>query len=226
LGRTVYDRKTENLAALEVKKKENASLRNLIDYIGNVVEAGTIFTQIETDKVLLEEKSKELEVRQFEAEKFNRNLTLLQERIQHSNHYITTLRTLTPYFARIQSANRERLDFQNDYQNSLQGAPDALDHLAERTSQRSPVDPSKNQYVSQTSGARVNEIEEQRHQDFEHVKEQRVVTQGEEDQIVGEHGHTSQAAKKVETKNVNGPVDLKESQFANSKSGCETCNIF
>jgi len=60
-GRTVYDRKTENLAALEVKNKQNASLRNLIDYIGNVVESGSFITQIEGDKIILEEVNKKIQ---------------------------------------------------------------------------------------------------------------------------------------------------------------------
>lgn len=45
-GQTVVARQNETIAELETKKKENASLRNLLAYISNIVQVATIQDQV------------------------------------------------------------------------------------------------------------------------------------------------------------------------------------
>jgi len=237
-GRDVASRSQAIIAELETKKKQNPSLRALFDYINNVVAAGDLQDRVELERGNLETKQNEITTNHTNSSNIIHTMKSLEDKVSVTTHYIETLKKLRPLFENAQAITQERIRFQEQYLQSLQGNTDALDNLVHSTSQLGQS-PGAKLYTQEQAFNPVNEhatqqrpLESQTSEEGEvfgekqsPAKEGFVAQEGEEQHFGGEAHIGGNTGKKVERQVPT--TDLRESEFANSKKGgCETCNIF
>jgi DNA repair exonuclease SbcCD ATPase subunit len=213
-GKAIVEKRTEYLADLEPKGKENPSLRRLLDYIASIVDIGASHDQVEADKLQLEEQQKELEKKLADQQRITNVVSTLEEKVAASTYYIETLTRLRPLFQNCLGQTQDRIALQNNYLDSIRGNLDAVDAMTQSI-QSKPVD---RQTYEPT-------IEQRQNVPYETVKEGQVPE--EEENFTGEQAKSQTHPKKVEARTPIPATDLKESEFANSKKGsCESCGIF
>jgi len=221
-GRTVVGLK--DTFVNDLAKGKQTSLAHLIDYINNVTSVEETVTELNNNRRRLEELTANVAKLTTENQNIPTEIKLLQAKIEDSRHYINTLNKLESVFANASRITEERARVQDQYLDSLRGDAQAAEHLVRSNSpvHRQPTEPREetqprvdNQYAEEYSSQQENREEA--------TKEGRHQVQ-EETNFAGEHEtHT----KKAETRQAVPATDLKESQFANSKTGsCESCSIF
>jgi hypothetical protein len=225
-GKSVLDRKTEILADLERKGKENVSLRALFDYIAAAVDVGKFHEEGEADKLQLDEQEKDLEKKVSDLHKVNNVVQMLEEKIRISRHYIDTLTRLRPLFNNVIDKTQERIEFQDQYQASVKGNAQALDTLTQSVVQNKQNVEQQIVEDFEVNG-RNERVEKPKENNYYATPKEDEDRAQEEEQFAGEQNFSHQHTRKVESRNPVPATDLKESEFANSKKGsCESCNIF
>jgi len=220
-GKSVLERRTEILADLDKKGKENVSLRYLFDYIGAAVEIGKYHEEAENDKVQLEEQERDLEKRMSELQRVNNAIQAIEEKQKVSRHYIDTLSKLRPLFNNCIDKTDERVKLQDQYQDSIKGNLQAFDTLTQSVQYRQAEQVNEDYDFNGR-----NERNEKPKENYYATPKEDEDRAQEEENFAGEQNFSHQHAKKVESKPVPA-TDLRESEFANSKKGsCESCAIF
>jgi septal ring factor EnvC (AmiA/AmiB activator) len=214
--KTVVDKREPYLADLETPKKQNPSLRALLDYMSLVVQVGELYDQIEADKAHVDEQTKLLEKKMTNSIKLSTVIKGLEDRIANSRHYIQVLGGLKSLFTETKALTNNRINAQGQYYAQIGGDSQALETLA-------PTTQTQGRNVRAHAGAPEDEETAQ----GESVKEEKYEGhEAEEAQFSGEQAFGTPKERKVENKNAN-LTDLGESEFAASKKGnCESCSIF
>lgn len=241
---SVYQRKDDILADLETKKKQNQSLRNLLEYIANIVQVGKVIDEIEADKAILAKKQSEIDVDESVVARSSLYGRSLEEKLKVSTFYVDTLKKQAGLFDSLNYSIKNRIQVQEQYLQSLQGDHQALNSLAQTSSKPRPQTQTsepvyeRQQYTQeivqeqQTQGEhpvqkRPNEPEAESPDWKESpVKEHKVVTQEEEKAFFGSETKVqSHQQRKVE--NAAHLTDIGESELAkNEKGSCQNCTIF
>jgi chromosome segregation ATPase len=221
-GRNIYTLK--DTFVNDLAKGKQTSLAHLLDYINSVTSVEETVTELNANRRRLEETTNEVAKLTTEIHNIPTEVKLLQAKIEDSRHYINTLNKLESVFANATRITEDRARVQDQYLDSLRGDAQAAEHLVRSNSpvHRQPTEPREetqprvdNQYAEEYSSQQENREEA--------TKEGRFQPQ-EETNFAGDHEtHT----KKAEVRQAVPATDLKESQFANSKTGsCESCSIF
>jgi len=212
-AKTVVDKREEFLADLE-PKKQNPSLRALLDYIELVVQVGELGDQIEADKVHVDEQTKVLEKRLTNSVKASTLIKGLEDRIANSRHYIQTLGGLKSLFTQTKALTNDRIKAQTQYYGQIGGDSQALETMA--------PSPQGRNLRAHAAAAEEETVQ------GETVKEEKYEAQeAEEVQFSGDQTVGTTQGRKVESKNQEKLTDLGESEFATNKKGnCESCSIF
>jgi hypothetical protein len=207
------------------KGKQTHSLAHVLDYLNNISLAETDATKLDEYIKRLEELKAEVIRLNNEAVSIPSEIKLLHAKIEDSRHYIQTLSKLESVFANATRITEDRARVQEQYLDSLRGNTEAAEHLVRTNSpvHRQATEPREETQPRQVEGQYAEEYSSQQENREEAIKETRFQAQ-EEVNFAGEHEtHT----KKAEVRQAVPATDLKESQFANSKTGsCESCSIF
>lgn len=217
-SKQILEKKDAYIGDLEPKSRRNESLRVLFDYISTISEVGDIVAQIESDKILLDERKKQAEHKGIEVQRIQYWLTVLEGKLKASQYYISTLERLSPLFIRISASTQDRLNVQNQYLKSLGGDVNNQDRLISRSPTR-----KGEQYSEKNSFNAAYESQTQQQRETN----QAAPVEEEEEGFGGDQLSDAGRGKKVESKYPVPATDLKESEFAQNKKGsCESCNIF
>jgi chromosome segregation ATPase len=205
------------------KGKQTHSLAHVLDYLNNIAGAEHDATELRTNNARLGELTTELARLNNETTNIPAEIKLLHARIEDARHYISTLSKLESVFANANRVTEDRIRVQEQYLESIRGNAEAAEHLVRSNSpvHRQPTEPREETQPRHVEGQYAEEYSSQQENREEAVKETRFQA---EDHFAGEH---ETHAKKAEVRQAVPATDLKESQFANSKTGsCESCSIF
>jgi len=116
-GKKIFDRRDEILRDLEPKGKQNPSLRNLISYIGLVVEIGSYYDQIDADRELLTKLKESLRQKYHDLHRADNALRVCERKIEDTQHYIQKLQDIQSYAQGSQDLLQSRIAYLNSIKN-------------------------------------------------------------------------------------------------------------
>lgn len=211
VGKNVVERREDILKPLEPKGKENVSARRLVDYIYIITQIGDYQEQIAQDRQTLEERQTELAKKQATAEELASHLKPTEEKVTVSEHYIETLKQLHPTVHEFIEKIKARVNIQDQYVETIRGNIQEIDPMAQSVFQTKQGGHDDCEFERE-AGNKVNQTEDDR-----------AAAHEEEDF----HGDAADDHERKSQKHAAPQIDLKESEFANSKKGsCESCAMF